>query len=91
MKNPFKRKPKTIERKPGTRTYGGNGTIHQTGFFDIETQHGVVVAVWFRCQPVPFRQVEVNSNRAVDMVSMYRDPANAYAIPNVVTIELEES
>lgn len=41
-----------------SRYYGDGGTIHSTGHLDIETQDGQVMAVWFRCQMLPFRVVE---------------------------------
>jgi hypothetical protein len=52
--------------RPG-RYYGGEGTIHHTGYLDVETFHGTVVAVWFRCQPLPFEQSEVDGERATEM------------------------
>lgn len=54
----------------GYRYYGDGGTIHHSGQLDVETFHGTVVAVWFRCQPLPFHQVEVESNRAIEMEEM---------------------
>jgi len=41
-----------------SRYYGDGGTIHNTGTLDIEMQDGQVMAVWFRCQMLPFRVVE---------------------------------
>lgn len=52
---------------PGTRFYGGNGTIHRTGELDIETYQGTVIAVWFRCQQLPFRQVTIDLDRAAEI------------------------
>lgn len=52
--------------KPG-RFYGGAGTIHGTERLDVEVCDGRVVAVWFRCQPLPFRQVEVDTGRRDEM------------------------
>lgn len=40
--------------EPG-RFYGDGGTIHGTGHLDVEVKDGQVVAVWFRCQMLPFR------------------------------------
>lgn len=37
------------------RYYGDGGTIHGTTHLDVEMQDGKVVAVWFRCQVLPFR------------------------------------
>lgn len=84
MKNPFRRKPKT-------RIYGGDSTIHQTGYFDIETHKGAVVAVWFRCQPVLFKQAEVERERATDMEAMYKGDLSESPIPGTISVELEES
>lgn len=47
--------------------YGGTGTIHRTGHLNVETKNGEVVAVWFRCQLLPFDQVEVTEARADEM------------------------
>lgn len=47
--------------------YGDGGTIHSTGYLDVETYRGKVVAVWFRCRTLPFKQVEVGTERAVEM------------------------
>lgn len=67
MKNPFSlwaRKQRAA--KPG-RFYGDGGTIHDTTFVDVETHQGEVVAVWFRCQMLPFKQTDVKINRAIEM------------------------
>lgn len=62
--------------KKGTRFYGGEGTIHGTQHLHVETFRGTVVAVWFRCQPLPFEQCEVDGPRATDMEEMYGNPDN---------------
>jgi hypothetical protein len=68
---------------PG-RYYGDGGTIHHTGKLDIEIFEGQVVAVWFRCQPLPFRTSEADRHRAADMLSMYgQDP-----MPDITGVEL---
>lgn len=51
---------------PG-RYYGDGGTIHNSTELDVETYKGNVVAVWFRCQMLPFRQIDVDSARAEEM------------------------
>lgn len=57
--------------RPG-RYYGDGGTIHRTGQVDVEVTHkGEVVSVWFRCQPLPFRQSLVSTSRADEMRHMY--------------------
>lgn len=58
--------------KTGTRYYGDGGTIHHSMHLDVETDgDGNVVAVWFRCQPLPFRQSQADPNRAEEMTRMY--------------------
>jgi hypothetical protein len=52
--------------RPG-RYYGDGGTIHDTGYLHVETCNGRVVSVWFRCQMLPFQQVEVDEARAESM------------------------
>ncbi len=54
-----------------TRFYGDGGTIHSTTHLDIETRNGKVVAVWFRCQTLPFEQTEVDNSRAESMDEAY--------------------
>ena len=58
------------------RFYGGRGTIHKTGYLDIEIDgNSNVIAVWFRCQPLPFRQHRVDEERASEMTRMYEQTA----------------
>ena len=52
--------------------YGDDRTIHGTEYVDVETFGGKVVAVWFRCMPVPFKQAKADTRRASDMEEMYR-------------------
>lgn len=49
---------------PGLRQYGPLGTVHRTTHLDVETCAGRVVAVWFRCQQLPFVQAKVSPQRA---------------------------
>jgi hypothetical protein len=52
--------------------YGDDGTIHRTGHLDVEVDnYGKVVAVWFRCMPLPFEQSHAEPHRALDMNRMY--------------------
>ena len=51
--------------KPG-RYYGHGGTIHHSGQLDVETYQGEVVAIWFRCQLLPFRQVALDRYELLD-------------------------
>jgi len=54
------------------RLYGNDGTIHNTKYLDIETnKKGQVVAVWFRCQTLPFKQSNVDEHRSKSMVDCY--------------------
>jgi hypothetical protein len=61
VKTPFQMKQ---ELAYPSRYYGDGGTIHSTGQIDVEVHNGRVVSVWFRCQELPFRQVEVSTERA---------------------------
>ena len=47
--------------------YGGDKTIHQSEHVDVEVHNGKVVAVWFRCLPLKFRQADVGPKRAAEM------------------------
>lgn len=67
---------------PTTRFYGGTGTIHHTGHVDVETYHGKVVAVWFRCSMLQFKQTEVGTARAEEML-------NGGPLPAINGIEFE--
>lgn len=51
--------------------YGYDGTIHSTTHLHVETNKGKVVAVWFRCMPIPFEQCPVDPERAAEMERMY--------------------
>jgi hypothetical protein len=70
-----------VRPKEGTgRYYGGWGTIHGTDSLDIVVnEFGSVVAVWFRCQQLPFRQ----SSSQKDAI---------YVMPNIgiIGIEIED-
>ena len=47
------------------RYYGDGGTIHSTTHLDVEVDDdGLVVAVWFRCQTLPFQVWNRNVPRA---------------------------
>jgi hypothetical protein len=46
-----------------TRYYGDGTTVHSSGHLDVEVFEGRVVAVWFRCQPLPFKQTDVSPER----------------------------
>jgi hypothetical protein len=51
-----------------SRYYGEGGTIHGTTHLDVEVDAtGRVVAVWYRCQMLPFRQRSVDAARAIEI------------------------
>jgi hypothetical protein len=69
-----------------SRFYGDGGTWHHTEHLDVETYHGEVVAVWFRCQPVAFKQTAVKLDRATEMKLMEtRSPA-----PGLTGVEVQD-
>lgn len=68
----WRRRQKEFKRT-GTRYYGNGGTIHSSGVLDVEVHEGKVVAVWFRCQALPFRQANPHANRATEMRRMSAD------------------
>ena len=75
-----------FKKKSNTRLYGRNHTIHQTSILNVETDDdGKVVAVWFRCQPLPFDQTIVQNNRADEMDRMYLSE-----MPQIVAVELDD-
>jgi hypothetical protein len=68
-----KRIAEKVKVPAGTRYYGSDMTIHSGGEVDVEVDSdGKVVAVWFRCQPLPFDQRMVQELRAKEMRSMYK-------------------
>jgi hypothetical protein len=76
---------KNLFRK--VRFYGRDKTIHQTTELDVETdKNGKVVAVWFRCQALPFQQVTVEKDRALRMETMYKDGE----IPYLLGVDVED-
>ena len=71
------------------RKYGKDRTIHQDTEVNVETDdHGNVVAVWFRCQPIAFTQSNHGEARAKDMRAMYSDPN--HPVPGIIEIEVAE-
>lgn len=63
--------------------YGHDRTIHRTGHLNVETRNGKVVAVWYRCQMLPFEQREVDEYRAKSM------QAGDWQLPFIHGIDLE--
>jgi hypothetical protein len=60
------------EDPTGLRYYGSDMTIHDNESLDVEVdEHGQVVAVWFRCQPLPFVQSRAGKERSSSMRDMY--------------------
>lgn len=59
------------------RYYGSDGTIHGAGVIDVEVHNGKVVAVWYRCQHLPFKECVIDDGRALEMSYAYdkRPPA----------------
>ena len=57
------------------RMYGDDGTVHASTFVHVEVDpRGKVVAVWFRCQMLPFEQVQVDAERAAEMAAIEELP-----------------
>lgn len=73
------------DEPPTTRLYGGDRTIHDTEHLHVEVHKGEVVAVWFRCQMLPFEQVGVDKHRAVDMKD------GGYVLPALVAVEVRDA
>ena len=75
-----------FRKRKQSREYGWSDTIHRNGEVNVETDdNGVVVAVWFRCQPLPFTQSNHGEQRAADMRRMYERP-----MPQILAISLED-
>lgn len=58
------RDPKPFFLPPDDTDYVGS----DHSWLDVETHNGVVVAVWFGCRMLPFRQIPVDINRAHSML-----------------------
>ena len=69
-----------------SRFYGDGGTVHDTGYLDIESIDGVVVAVWFRCQQLPFQQFWISEYRANELGV----GAQTADLPQITGIELKD-
>lgn len=73
--------------EPG-RYYGDGGTVHHSGYVDVEVDDdGQVVAVWFRCQHLPFRQSRADQRRANDMRNLYA----AEGVPTLTGVEVHDA
>lgn len=70
-----------------SRSYGWSDTIHSDKVINVETDDkGNVVAVWFRCQPLPFTQSNHGEQRAEEMRGMYEN----HPMPKILAIDLED-
>ena len=71
-----------------TRFYGRDGTIHRTEQLHIELdpEDGEVVAVWFRCQALPFTLTTTTEKRSLELKDMYRD----HPMPAIVGVTLKD-
>ncbi len=69
------------------RYYGGDTTIHSGGEVNVELDiDGNVVAVWFRCQTLPFTQNVVDWQRAESMRRSYAE----HPVPSLDAVVLRE-
>lgn len=58
---------RAMQHPEGTEFYGSAGTVHGTTEVDVETYKGRVIAVWFRCMRLPFKQETTDAERAAEM------------------------
>ena len=73
---------------PEVRVYGDDKTIHRNESLDVEVDDkGNVVSVWFRCQMLPFKQSNVEPDRAREMRDAYEEHG-APRIANVGVIDV---
>lgn len=61
------------------------GTIHGSGTIDIQVSEetGEVVAVWFRCQTLPFRVSKVTGQRQPDQPSITVTAVEYLDVPTI--------
>lgn len=85
-KTAFQRKQKEA-RRTGARYYGDGGTIHGSGFVHVEVCDGEVVAVWFRCQQLPFQAVEVSKARGTEMRRAFADIRDEVCLVGVEVVD----
>ncbi len=70
-------KPLEQAGDPNETRYGDDRTMHGSMFVDVEvTAGGTVVSVWFRCMPLPFKQIFVDNQRMKEMEEMYERGCN---------------
>lgn len=73
--------------REASREYGGIDTIHGSTLLDVEVHNGQVVSVWFRCQPLPFRQCDVTDSRAEEMIRM----VGSSSLPALTAVKIDDS
>lgn len=78
------RRKQAAAKATDSRYYGDGGTIHGTQYLDVEVHDGRVVAVWFRCQQLPFVQRDVGADRAMTMDIMSN-------LPRLTGVEVHDS
>lgn len=67
--------------------YGADNTIHKNQWIDIETDpSGKVVAAWFRCATLPFKQFKVGEDRADQMRTLYQQE-NGSVYPKIISMD----
>ena len=71
-----------------TRVYGHDKTIHRTTAVNVEVHDGRVVAVWFRCQPLPFDQHEASPRRQAEMDALYASMARGSV--QLLAVEIQD-
>ena len=69
--------------------YGHNKTIHGTQHVDVEVRNGEVVAVWFRCCMIPFKQCNIGVERAEEMREESKRVNEKFKL-NAVDIEIDD-
>lgn len=67
--------------------YGHDKTIHSTRELDVEVDDaGQVVAVWFRCMALPFKQVRADNQRKLEMRLTYAENK----VPELLAVEVSD-
>lgn len=61
-------------RKENEIKHYGEHTIHSTGHLDVEVDdEGNVIAIWYRCITLPFRQVNISNERKLSLSNSMPD------------------
>lgn len=69
--------------------YGHDKTIHGTQHVDVEVRNGEVVAVWFRCCMIPFKQWNIGAERTEEMREESKRVNEKFKL-NAVDIEIDD-